>query len=151
MLLIILVLALAPSVSWAQAPQDSWENLKKLDVGHKIKIVDMNLRSWQGKLVSVSDQAMTIRQNEQEVAVERDKVLRVTDLEHSRWARNALLGSLIGMGMGAALSGGSRGTREVHVVTWTMWFGSLGAGVGALVPSHPVIYRVASQPQQTRE
>jgi len=151
MLLTILVLALAPSVSWAQAPQDSWENLKKLDAGHKIKIVDMSLKSWAGRLVGVSEESITIRAKEGEVTVARADVLRVTDLERSKRGRNALIGFAIGTVVGAAMV-----ANEGDLVPWGKaviavgFFGGPGAAAGALIPYlRPTLYRAAQQPRTT--
>jgi hypothetical protein len=142
----ILALTLTAAAGFAQKPQGSWEDLKQHQAGHKIKIVDMSLKAWEGRLVSVSDEAITIRElrRQQEIAVERGNVLRVTDLERSRRGRNALIGFAAGILVGAVYA--TREGREDlapwgYVVFVGGVFGGAGAGVGALVPSHPALYR----------
>src|SRR3990170_999623 len=105
MLSAILIALLAPAFGFSQEARDSWDSLKQLQPGHKIKIVDMSLKSWDGRLLSVSDEAITIRekQKQQEITVERAKVFRVTDLQRSRRARSALIGLAIGASLGAVV------------------------------------------------
>ncbi len=151
LLLAILVLAVAPAAGFAQIRQDNWDNLKQLQPGHKIKIVDMNLKAWNGGLVSVSDEAVTIRElrKQQEITVERAKVLRVTDLQRSRRGRNALIGLAVGAAVGTALV-----ADEEDLVPWGKAviifgiFGGPGAAAGALVPSYRTIYRVKRGPPE---
>jgi len=143
--LAILTLGLACASSFAQTPKDSWENLKKLQPGHKIKVMDMSLRFWDGRLVSVSDEAITIRElrKQREITVERGKVFRVTNLERSRRGRNALIGLLIGGAIGAPL-GAAKASDVPATLGAAIMFGLLGGvgtGLGALVPSHPALYR----------
>ena len=142
LLLVILLLVVAPVASSAQAPKDSWENLKQLQPGHKIKVVDMSLKSWDGRLVSVSDEAITIQAKQQDVTVERAKVFRVTDLQRSKRARNAAIGLVVG-----AIVGGTRDTEgNAYRAVLAGLLGATGAGVGALIPSYPTIYRAQHGP-----
>ena len=123
----------------AQSRKDNWENLKQLQAGHKVKVVEMDLKAWDGRLVSVSDEAITIREKRQnqEITVDRAKVLRVTDLHRSRRGRNALLGFAAGAALGFALLG--RGDDEAAAALYL--FGGSGAALGAAIPHpRPTIY-----------
>ncbi len=106
-LMFALALALVPAAVSAQSRKDNWDNLKQLDAGHKIKVVDMDLKAWEGRLVNVSGEAITIRVKwgQQEITVERAKVLRLTDLQRSPRARNALIGLAVGTALGSAVLG----------------------------------------------
>jgi hypothetical protein len=150
LLLTIVILALTPAASFAQSRQDSWENLKQLQPGHKIRVVDADLKSWDGKLVSVSEEAITIRElrNQQEITVERAKVFRVTDLERSRRGRNALIGLLIGGAIGVPIGAAKSSDLPPSFGALIMFglLGGPGAGVGAFVPSHPTVYRAQQGP-----
>jgi len=152
LILTILALALTPVASWAQAPKDSWENLKQLQSGHKIKVVDMGLKAWDGRLVSVSDEAITIRdkRTQQEITVQRAKVFRVTDLQRSKRGRNALIGLVLGSVVGAALV-----ADEEDLVPWGKavvaigLFGGPSAAAGALIPyPRPTVYRAKRSPEK---
>lgn len=133
----VLALTLTAAAGFAQKPQGSWEDLKQLEVGHKIKIVDMSLKAWEGRLVSVSDESITVRPKDGEVTVERANVLRVTDLKRSSHARNAAIGFVIGAVLGATRDTEGNAYKAVLAAS----FGGIGAGVAALVPSHPALYR----------
>ena len=136
----ILALVMAPVASSAQAPKDSWQNLKQLQAGHKIKVVDMSLKAWEGRLVRVSDEAITIQAKQQEVTVERANVFRVTDLQRSRRGRNAVIGLLAGALIYAAANPGSGDDAE-HALS-IAFMGGIGAAVGAAIPHpRPTIYR----------
>ncbi len=143
----IAVLALFLTNTPMLAAQDSWENLKLLREGQKIQVVDMGLKSWKGRFVGVSEDSITLRTKKGEVTVERSEVFRVTDLKRSRRGRNALIGLAIGSVVGAAVVA----KKGDDLVPWGKavvaigFFGGPGAGVGALVPSHPTIYRARQQ------
>jgi hypothetical protein len=139
LILAVLALCLIPLAGWAQAPKDSWENLKQLRPGHKIKVVDMKFKSWSGKLVSISDEAVVVqdKRNQQSVTVERKNVLKVKDLERSKRGRNAAIGLVIGGVLGA-----TRGTEgQAYAAVLAGVFGGIGAGIGALIPGHPTLYK----------
>lgn len=135
--------------SLAQTPPDSRENLKKLDAGRKIKIVDMSLKAWDGRLVSVSDEAITIRSKDAEVSVERAKVFRVTDLQRSRRGRNAAIGLLAGALIYAATNRGSGDDAE-HALNIGL-MGGIGAAAGAAIPyPRPTIYMAGHKSGKSR-
>jgi hypothetical protein len=152
LVLTVLALALVPVAGSAQARKDNWENLKQLQPGHKIKVVDMNLKAWDGSLVSVSDEAITIRQlrKQREITVERANVFRVTDLQRSKRRRNALIGLLIGGAIGVPIGVAKSSDLPPSFGALIMfgWLGGPGAAVGALVPSHPAIYRAQREPAE---
>jgi hypothetical protein len=136
-----LALLMSAVLASAQTPKGSWENLKQLQPGHKIKVVDIDLKSWDGKLVRVSDEAIAIRekQKQQEVTIERAKVLRVTDVQRSPKCINSLIGFGVGAGI-AALASRGEDSRDRQVGIGL--FGIIGAGTGAAVlHPRPTIYR----------
>lgn len=149
--LAILLVSLVSLPASGQTPQNSWGNLMQLQPGHKIKVVDVNFRAWSGKLVSVSDEAIVVRNDrkKQEFIVERPNVLRVTNLELSHRRRNALIGLAIGTAVGAAVVGG-----EEDLVPWGEavialgFFGAPGAVIGTVFPGpRPTLYRAKKPPQ----
>lgn len=147
-LLTLLALVLVPVTSSAQARKDNWENLKQLQPGHKVKVVDMSLKSWDGRLVNVSDESITIRETreQQEISVERTKVFRVTDLQRSRRGRNALIGLLAG-GLVFAAATAKEGGDDAEKALFIGLFGGMGAAAGAAIPyPRPTIYSVRQKP-----
>jgi hypothetical protein len=135
----------------AQELKQSWENLRTLQVGERIQVVDQRLKSQNGMFLSVSDEALTFRVEQDEVAIPRADVFRVTSREQTKRKRNALIGAAIGAGVGglaAALIGASligEVSDEEFVGGAVVPGVALGAGVfgvlGAAVPSYQTIYR----------
>jgi len=150
----LLILVLVPLPSSAQTARDSWDNLKQLQPGQRIEVVDMKLKSLKGTFVSFSEGAISLRVKESEVAVPRPDVLRVSDREHSKSLRNKLLGLAIGAGAGAAVGLGAGATGSSYERAFNMGVGGLvgtgvGAGLGVLVgacfPEQQTVYRAEKQ------
>lgn len=144
----ILILSLFTPRAMAQGPNESWDNLKQLQPGQKIEVVDMDLKSFKGTFISSSEEAISLRVDGGEVLIERARVMRVTDLTHARRGRNALIGLAIGLGTGlvvgaaldsSELSGGAQGAMKAGL---TPLGGAVGAAIGAMKPSGArTIYR----------
>ncbi len=100
------ILATAPAATLrAQSPaQDNWDNLLQLDPGQQVQIVLMNAQSYRGKFVSFNDQALSLKTKDNDVAFNRDQVLRVSMLDNGKRKRNTMLG--LGIGVAAGLVGG---------------------------------------------
>jgi len=98
-----LLLAFAPGPGYARKGEP-WENLKQLQVGQKIEVVDMTLKSLTGTFVSFSDEAISLRNRGGDVTVVRADVLRVSLREHTKRTRNVLIGAAIGAAAGAAFA-----------------------------------------------
>ncbi len=81
--------------------EQPWENLKQLKVGDEIQVVQMNVKSLQGTFLGVSEEVISLRVKENEVALPRADVLRVSLREKSKRLRN----TLIGLGAGSAAGG----------------------------------------------
>lgn len=134
-----------PLLAAGQASQDSWDSLKQLQVGQKIEVVDMSLRSVKGSFTGVSDAAISIHTGGTEVSLERAKVLRVSARGGKR-GRNALIGLAIGAAAGAAI-GAAQGRKTLslskgqEVALDILICGGIGAGVGAAFPGSRTIYR----------
>ncbi len=170
----LLLFVLAPGLGLAQTAQDSWDNLKQLHAGDKIEVVDMNLKSYKGRFVALSDGAISLRvreegvatrvydphlgvvetvirrsQKDEEVSVDRANVFRVTNREKSHRARNALIGLGIGAGAGlAAEAVAAAGLTDDVILIVSLPVGvGIGAAVGAAMPASPTIYRAGKRAQ----
>jgi len=142
-----LFLAVAPGLGYARAGEENWENLKQLQVGQKIEVVDMALKSLTGTFVSFSDEAISLRIRKNDFTVRRPDVLRVS-LHGNKRPRNTLIGAAIGVGAGAAIAGllgknecpGSQNCTTVEGASIAVG-GGIGAGLGALSAGDQTIYR----------
>ena len=150
----MLILVLVPLPSSAQTARDSWDNLKQLQPGQRIEVVDMNLKSVVGALVNVSEEGISLRAQKAAdlVTVERAKVYRVTSRESSKRLRNALIGAAIvgGLvaipaGLKAGISSNEGNSCGACVAVIAAGAGA-GAGLGAAVPGYPTIYRAKKRP-----
>jgi hypothetical protein len=142
---------LVPGLVTAQAGEDSWDNLKQLQVGQSIEVVDTHMRSLKGDFIAFTDEVITLRQGKQERAVARPEVARVslTVRRASHRKRNMILGAAIGGGAGltigvladAVASGESTGCTGC-IVGFTAAGAGGGLGLGALSGAqYKVIYR----------
>ena len=141
----LLILVLVPLPSSAQTARDSWDNLKQLQPGQRIEVVDMKLKSLKGTFVSFSEEAISLRVKESEVAVPRPDVLRVSLRENSKRTRNLLIGLGIGAAGGLATGLGIMEREPGYagaVAGTTVLFAVVGAGLGAAFPGYQTIYRV---------
>ena len=141
----LLILVLVPLPSSAQTARDSWDNLKQLQPGQRIEVVDMKLKSLKGTFVSFSEEAISLRVKESEVAVPRPDVLRVSLRENSKRTRNLLIGLGIGAAGGLAAGVGLMEREPGYagaVAGTTVLFAVVGAGLGAAFPGYQTIYRV---------
>ena len=126
----------------AQQPgKDSWDNLNRLQAGQKIQVVQMNMKSLKGNFLGFSDEMISLRVKNDEVAVPREEVLRVSLRGKPKRGRN----TLIIAGVGAAVGTGFHETGEtgVFMLVFTPIGAGVGAAVGAAAPfaSYETIYR----------
>ncbi|MGO9269543.1 MAG: hypothetical protein ACLQOO_04680 [Terriglobia bacterium] len=142
-----LFLAVGPGLGYAREGEENWENLKQLQVGQKIEVVDMTLKSLAGTFVSFSDDAISLRIRNNDFTVRRPDVLRVS-LHGNKRPRNALIGAAIGAAAGAAIAAwlgsgecpGSQNCTTVALASVSV-SGGIGAGLGALAPGDRTLYR----------
>jgi hypothetical protein len=110
LILALLLLGLVPTNGTAREGEDSWDNLKQLQVGHKIEVIDMNLKTLKGTFTAVSGEGISFLTQKGEVSLGRTDVFRVSDREDSKRVRNALIGAAVGAGVGVGLGWGLLGT-----------------------------------------
>jgi len=144
----VFLMLLVPLLVSAQEARESWDNLKRLQVGQKIEVVNMDLKSVKGTFVSYAEDGISLQTDKGPLTIERARVMRVSLREHSKRARNALIGAAIGAGIGvglglAAANTGVHETGEEYFVMgiFTPIGAGAGAGIGAAMPSYETIYR----------
>jgi len=146
-LLILACLLLIPSASRAQTPQDPWEALNRLHAGQKIEVVEKTLKKHVGTLMTVSAEAIQLREGAADDAIRREDVLRVSLPEKRHRLRNMLIFGGVGCGVGAGIgaasgsTGGIINTRALGAALGGAIGLVGGMGVGAALPTHATIYR----------
>jgi hypothetical protein len=143
--------------SWAQTSHASWADLSAVQPGQKIQIVDMNSKKRSGAFVNVSDNAISYRDTAGERTMQKPDVRSVKLMVNKHRLRNAVIGGAVGGGAGAGIGAATfhpcspseflciqpigRGGRA-GIGAAVGFVG--GAAVGALLPSHKMIYRADS-------
>jgi len=105
----------------------SWETLEQtLRPGRRVVVTQMNGRRAEGKLLSLSPEAIAVTVNDRPVSIPREDVFRVRIADIRQ--RHTLIGMAIGAGVGviwgANLGDFNRGLSAVVL-------GGIGTGVGA--------------------
>jgi hypothetical protein len=152
---IILSLGIFAASAAAQDGERSWDNLTGLQPGHKIQVVEQNLRSRDGEFVSVSDAAIVFRVQQDDVTIPRADVFRISSREHSNRLRNTLIGLGIGAGAGAAVGFGILAATGGSDFPSAVIGPAVGAGaaagmaLGAVMPGYRATYQAERRQQPT--
>jgi hypothetical protein len=129
-----------PQVAFAQAPPapviGSWEGLKAIPPGDEVRVRLRNGQTLKGRLISVSDTALTLARGKRTTDVTRGDALRVYRVISKPAKRATMIGLGIGagvggLGAGVAVAGASGGPKEYGLGVF--FLGAIGAGVGALI------------------
>lgn len=139
----LLVVCLHPQWAVAQDNEDSWANLKQLRAGQKIEVIGQDLKRAGGRLVSVSEESITLSAGKRQESIRREDVFRVSTPAGTKRLRNIAIGLAAGLAAGYAIGEASYSGDDEETVTM---FGALigmgsGAGIGAAVPANRTWYR----------
>jgi hypothetical protein len=128
-----------PQITFAQVTPTpiigSWEGLKAVPPGDEVSVQLRNGQKLKGRLISVSDTALTLARGNTTTDVSRGDSLRVHRVISKSAKRAALIGLGIGAGTGLggtaiyAHSGGRGGEADL----WALVAVVAGAGGGALI------------------
>jgi hypothetical protein len=138
---VLVLLAVFVSSALCGAADPTWNNLKQLSPGQRVKVVLHGTKSVQGQFQSVTDDALIVRSGGTDQTFPRDSVQQVSLRRSGHRGRNALIGAGIGagagLGLGAAVDNNCSPNSIVCTGNYgkailTPVFGLLGAGIGAL-------------------
>ena|ERR1700722_8943394 len=147
-LLLLFLLGLSSHLV-AHPQKDSWANLNGLKVGQGIEVIESKLKSHHGKFVTVTDELLTIKEKGSDISVKREDVVRVSTGSVPKRGEQALIGLVIGGGIGAgigAISTSSHSTfccssKGIGALVGIVIGAPIGAIVGAVAPAHTTVYR----------
>ncbi|OFV95062.1 MAG: hypothetical protein A3H28_17075 [Acidobacteria bacterium RIFCSPLOWO2_02_FULL_61_28] len=71
-----------------QRPEPSWDNLRTLRIFQKVRVLDQRRKSYDGKFLSVSDEAIFLDAGRGEVAIRRADVLEVKAERPRTWGQS---------------------------------------------------------------
>lgn len=152
-LIITVCLLGVPWVSSAQADKSSWTNLSALLPGQKIQVVEMGNKKNTGTFLNVTDSAIILQEKSGERTFPMQNVRFVWLMKNKHRLRNTLIGAGIGAGVGAGVGAATGGpckvpsscffylTRGQQAAIFAAPGIVIGAAVGALWPTHEMIYR----------
>jgi hypothetical protein len=131
-----------PQAAFAQAQPTpivgSWEGLKAVPPGDEVRVRLRKGQTLKGRLISVSDTALTLARGDITTDVTRGDALRVYRVITKSAKKATLIGLGIGAGVGgigsgvsAASASGSGEAGEYGLAV--LIFAAMGAGVGALI------------------
>ncbi len=150
--MVLLMVVLSPIAAEAQAPVDSLSDLwSRVRSGKTIYVTDASARELKGVLVKVTDEALTIRVNGQDVAVPAPTVRQV-ERRGDSLKNGFLIGAAVGAGSAAAAFANCDKTCRgddalpvaVFVTALTLEFGGIGALIDYAIPGRTVVYRAQS-------
>ena len=153
MLIIAMCMMGIPWLSSAQTNQSSWANLNMLQPGQKIQVVEMSSKRSSGRFVGATDVAITLQARSGEQTFQKQNSRFVWLMKNKHRLRNSLVGAGVGGGIGAGIGAATGGpckvpsscffylTRPQQAAVFAVPGIVIGAAVGALLPTHEVIYR----------
>src|SRR5580704_6011059 len=140
-----------PSVVCAQNAKEAWSNLNRLKSGQRIEVIESSMKSHNGRFVAVTDEVLSLQEKGLDVSIKRADVVRVSTSSTPRRGEHALIGLVVGGGVGAGI-GAAAGSAHGFLGGSSRGIGALvgivigapgGALLGAAVPGHATVYRVA--------
>ena len=131
------VAALVAGATLTCAQPGTWSAVEKLERGERVSVMLHGYREVQGRVEAASPNSITIIRKGKVESLAVTDVARVTALRKGSRAKSALLGSLIGFGIGWAIGAPSAGyiadTNSPSIGTRMQvgsGFGLFGAGIG---------------------
>lgn len=130
--------------------QPSWDNVLKLRTNRTVKVYLRSGEALKGRIESAGAEGLTLRGSGGKLSpLDRRDVLRVT--KKSR-AKGALWGGLVLFGITAPIGAyagpyiadwgyPSAGVRFRYAMGFGLFFGGVGAGIGALTGAEATVYR----------
>ena len=137
----LIVMIARPQIIFAQAPptpiRGSWDAVKALLPGNEMSVRLRNGQKLKGTLISVSDTVLTLERRKNTTDVNRGDVLRVYRVVKKSNAKGAIIGVLIGAGVGGLLGKLAEPEYSDDPGLAPVVFGFLGAligvGIGAAI------------------
>jgi hypothetical protein len=126
---------------WAEEPQASaaetdWNNLQRLSLAARLLIERSDGTRVKGRLISVAEDALSVRKGKRVVGVTRPQVSRVWLFGETKTGKGAMIGALVG-GLSwpiiHAFVFPSERAPAAHDILPTLLFAGAGSGIGAAV------------------
>ena len=145
-LLMVLLLPAPPALFlgyplWAEEPQASaaetdWNNLQRLSFAARLLIERSDGTRVKGRLISVAEDAISVRENKRVVGVARAQVSRIWLFGETKMGKGAMIGALVGGVSWPIIHAFVYPTERApgaHDILPTLLFAGAGSGIGAAV------------------
>src|SRR6185295_14738404 len=130
-----------PSAQARQKNSDpAWSAVQALQAGTAVTVKDKTRRSSRGRIVTVTDQAITIVGNKATIVIDRQSIAKIVIDNGRSVGRSTMIGAGVGAGSGAAVGaviiaafgGGEDGTGPAVMTISTVLGAIAGTAAGAL-------------------
>jgi hypothetical protein len=137
-ILIIFTLAVNSTLSFAGQtgdPNRQWADVQATSTGNKLSLRLKDGKKMEGKLLNISDTALTIDRGSKSTDVTRDSIEKVYRIEPKSKgksvAKGALIGAGIGFGAGAGVGIAAGNYEDLETAELVGILGGIGAAIGA--------------------
>ncbi len=120
----------------ASAAETDWNNLQRLSLAARLLIERSDGTRVKGRLISVADDALSVRKGKRVVGVARPQVSRVWLFGETKTGKGAMIGALVGglfFPIAHAIVNRSERALAAHDILPTLLFAGAGSGIGAAV------------------
>ena len=134
----MLVLAAASLVAQA----DNWNLLRGIYPGQATHVHTLDGRFNSGKFISTTDDNIVIRLRTGDQTFTKDQIKKISVRKSSKRWRNAGIGAAIGAVAIGVLFAANDVEADPLVAGAVIFYGLVGAGIGALFPGYDTLYRL---------
>lgn len=126
---------------WAEEPQASaaetdWNNLQRLSLAARLLIERSDGTRVKGRLISVAEDALSVRKNKRVVGVARAQVSRIWLFGETKTGKGAMIGAVVGGLFWPIIHAFAYPTERApgaHDILPTLLFAGAGSGIGAAI------------------
>jgi len=133
----ILVLAAASLL----AQSDNWDLLRGIYPGQTTHVHTLDGRLNSGGFISTTDDNIVIRLRTGDQTFTKDQIKKISVRKISKRWRNAGIGAAIGAAAVGVLLAANDVEADPLVAGAVIFYGLVGAGIGALFPGYDTLYR----------
>ena len=133
----IIILAAASLVAQA----DNWNLLRGIYPGQTTHVHTLDGLLNSGGFISTTDDNIVIRLRTGEQTFTKNQIKKISVRKASKRWRNAGIGAAIGASAIAVLVAANGGEVNPLVAVHAIFYGLVGAGIGALLPGYDTLYR----------
>ena len=134
------ILVLAAASLLAQA--DNWTLLRGIYPGQTTHVHTLDGRLTSGGFISTTDANIIIRLRTGDQTFTKDQIKKISVRKASKRWRNAGIGAATGAAAVGVLLAANDVEADPLVVAAVIFYGLIGAGIGALFPGYDTLYRI---------